>query len=486
MYIIYIAAAIFSSLIASVSANFTEIFVKNITFQPPFLSALKDGTSRDVRILLAVESSSIEAPNFALKYESEDPMVAWASGGENEEYNLVEIPQNFTDDPKDLSEPKTFYFNTTFTVSGKFLGKTKIHVKMLSNETAGKNSTTKSHPYSVWVIGDNQKMQHIFIAILSLLLIAANVLMGAQLNLSIVVEVLKKPLAPAIGFCCQYLFMPLASYGLARILFSAGYSTLGLGLFTTGCCPGGGASNGYTVLFDGNIDLSITMTFVSTVAALVMMPMWMFALGNHFLIDLPGLQINIPYKRICYTLLMLVLPLLAGVLLRRFRSKWADKTKSVLRPFLLFIIVFICTFGAYVNFYMFRLMTWRVLLGGLALPWMGFIFGTLVAGLFHLSRPNLIAVAIETGIQNTGIGIILLQLSFPQPDADLAAVVPVVVAIFTPAPLLIALAVNYIMKWRMEKEKQKEIQLDMDLEEEKVQLDLDNNENLMKVGSEKV
>lgn len=60
---------------------------------------------------------------------------------------------------------------------------------------------------------------------------------------------------------------------------------------------------------------------------------------------------------------------------------------------------------------MFRLMTWRVLLGGLALPWMGFVFGTLVAAVFRLPRPNLIAVAIETGIQNTGIGIILLQVN---------------------------------------------------------------------------
>lgn len=212
MYAIYILAAILSSLIASVSASFA---VKNISFQPPFLSNLKEGSGRDVRIMIAVESSSLDPPNFGLKYESEDPMVAWALG-ENEEYSLLETPQNLTGNSKNHSSSvKTFYFNSSFSVTGKFLGKTKIIVRVLTNETEPKDAEEKPpaeetpHFYNVWVIGDNRKMQHIFIGILSLLLIAANVLMGAQLNLSVVFEVLKKPLAPAIGFCCQYLFMPL-------------------------------------------------------------------------------------------------------------------------------------------------------------------------------------------------------------------------------------------------------------------------------------
>ena len=50
-----------------------------------------------------------------------------------------------------------------------------------------------------------------------------------------------------------------------------------LGLFVLGCSPGGNGSNFWTLLLNGDINLSITMTFVSTVAALGMMPLWIFA-----------------------------------------------------------------------------------------------------------------------------------------------------------------------------------------------------------------
>jgi len=198
------------------------------------------------------------------------------------------------------------------------------------------------------------------------------------------------------------------------------------------------------------------MTFLSTLLSLAMMPLWMFALGRQFLVEDSGQKISLPYTNIFYSLLMLVLPLCAGVVVRRFCPKFADTAKKILRPFLGLIIVFICTFGVYVNLYMFRLMTWRVLVGGMGLPWLGFAFGLVIAILSRQPKPNVLAISIETGIQNTGIAIMLLQLSFTQPDADLAAVLPVVVAMFTPAPMIIALIIHYIVKWRKEKKKMEE------------------------------
>lgn len=55
------------------------------------------------------------------------------------------------------------------------------------------------------------------------------------------------------------------SYGVGYALFSD--SILRFGLFTFGSSPGGGASNMWTVLLGGNLNLSITMTFISTLAA---------------------------------------------------------------------------------------------------------------------------------------------------------------------------------------------------------------------------
>ena len=59
------------------------------------------------------------------------------------------------------------------------------------------------------------------------------------------------------------------AYGIARALLTpVAMYTIALGLFTTGCAPGGGASNFWTILLKGNADLSVTMTFLSTVASL--------------------------------------------------------------------------------------------------------------------------------------------------------------------------------------------------------------------------
>lgn len=61
-----------------------------------------------------------------------------------------------------------------------------------------------------------------------------------------------------------------------------------------------------------------------------MMPLWMFALGRHFLVDLPGYEIKIPYNNICFSLLMLVVPMFLGVLVRRFRPKWAENANKAI------------------------------------------------------------------------------------------------------------------------------------------------------------
>lgn len=76
------------------------------------------------------------------------------------------------------------------------------------------------------------------------------------------------------------------------------------------------------------------------------------------------------------------------------------------------------------------------MIAGLGLPWLGYMFGFLASKIFKQSYADAIAIAVETGIQNTGIAIFLLTFSLDQPMADLTTVVPVSVAIMTPFPLL--------------------------------------------------
>ena len=112
----------------------------------------------------------------------------------------------------------------------------------------------------------------------AILVSLAYVNMGCAMDLEVVRKTLKKPVGPAIGFICQYCLMPLISYALGYI-FATNSAAMKLGLFVTGVSPGGGASNIWTVMFGGNLDLSVTMTALSTFAAFFMMPLWIFTLG---------------------------------------------------------------------------------------------------------------------------------------------------------------------------------------------------------------
>ena len=96
-----------------------------------------------------------------------------------------------------------------------------------------------------------------------------------------------------------------------------------LGLFVTGCSPGGGASNIWTVMFGGNLNLSVTMTALSTFAAFVMMPAWIFSLGQHLIMgDLEDqYDIVIPYYKIAIYCFFLVIPLSIGLAVARYLPK---------------------------------------------------------------------------------------------------------------------------------------------------------------------
>merc|ERR1719245_636406 len=140
---------------------------------------------------------------------------------------------------------------------------------------------------------------------------------GCALDLNVMKEVLRKPVGPAIGFITQFIFMPLCSFILGYI-FPWSSPEMRLGLFVTGTSPGGGASNIWTAMFGGNLDLSVTMTAVSTFSAFFMMPLWIFTLGATIFDER---DIVIPYKKICIYAFFLVVPLTIGLILSRFAPK---------------------------------------------------------------------------------------------------------------------------------------------------------------------
>ena len=101
------------------------------------------------------------------------------------------------------------------------------------------------------------------------------------------------------------------------------------------------------------------------------------------------------------------------------------------------MIIFIIIFGTYANLYMFKLMSWKIIVAAALNVWLGFGVGVIAATIFKQPLKDVISISVETGVQNTGVAIVLLGLSLPQPDADIASVIPVAASVVTPIPLTI-------------------------------------------------
>jgi solute carrier family 10 (sodium/bile acid cotransporter), member 3/5 len=180
---------------------------------------------------------------------------------------------------------------------------------------------------------------------------------GAAINVSTISDILRKPVGPVICFVCQFLLMPLIAYVLGLALFPNAHE-MALGLFFTGISPGGGASNMWTLLLGGNINLSIAMTTISTLAAFAMMPLWIFTLGKTIF---DRANLGVPYARISSMAAGLLIPLAIGLLIQRFMPKTAKVLVRILKPLSLVLILFIVIFAIVTNLYIFQLFSWQVM-----------------------------------------------------------------------------------------------------------------------------
>lgn len=187
----------------------------------------------------------------------------------------------------------------------------------------------------------------------------------------------------------------------------------------------------YSYLLRGDLSLSITMTALSTILALAMLPLWLYTLGTQFS---DSGELSIPFEMVAVSLSILIIPLLVGLFFRQKLPKIANMIQKLLKPVIVVISIALLVIGIISNMYIFRMFEPRVILAGLLLPYVGYICGGIVALIFRQSWKRIKTIALETGMQNTNIAYILLVHSFPAPYGDIAAIGPVASAVMTPLP----------------------------------------------------
>ncbi|KAK0170957.1 hypothetical protein PV328_008733 [Microctonus aethiopoides] len=320
-------------------------------------------------------------------------------------------------------------------ITGIFLGKAEILLTIENDDSFEK--------LKVIVIRPARIIDKLFtgsvIALISILYIN----FGCAMDWKVCREMLKKPIGPLIGSVCQFIMMPMIAFGIGQLVFPKN-PEMQIGIFFTGISPSGGASNIWTMILGGDLPLSIGMTTISTLASFGTIPLWIFTLGKYIL---DKGEHDVPYVHIGSMAIGLIIPLAIGYFIQRKFPNLCRIMVRIMKPFSVILILFIVIFAIVTNLYLFKLFSWRIIVAGMGLPWLGFICGSIIMAICRQPQGAIRAIAIETGIQNTGIAIFLLRF-MGQPDADLTTVIPVSCAVMTPIPLMILWLVKIIFDRR--------------------------------------
>ncbi|CAF4354822.1 unnamed protein product, partial [Adineta steineri] len=143
----------------------------------------------------------------------------------------------------------------------------------------------------------------IFTVIVIILVCIGTFLIGCRLDTQNLYANIRRPVPILIGLSSQFLCLPLLAFGLAKLAKLD--SSTAIGLISTGSAPGGGASNMYTAMYGGDVDLSASMTFSSTILAFGTFPLWILLLGREF-IDTHN--VHFPWENMFATLICLIVP----------------------------------------------------------------------------------------------------------------------------------------------------------------------------------
>jgi BASS family bile acid:Na+ symporter len=216
------------------------------------------------------------------------------------------------------------------------------------------------------------------------------------------------PRAVLIGMLSQFLLLPAAAWALTMLLRPQ--PSIALGMILVACCPGGNISNFLTNFARGNTALSVTMTALSTVAALFFTPfntsLW-GSLNPATGAILREIAID-PLEMFAAVAILLVLPALLGMGVARRYPAFAARARRPFRMLSLAVFVLFVVLALAANWDYFLRYTGRVVLAVFLLNALGLSVGYFAAGAARLPQADRRAVAIETGIQNSGLGLILI------------------------------------------------------------------------------
>ncbi len=247
--------------------------------------------------------------------------------------------------------------------------------------------------------------------------------MGASLTFKDFAIALRKPQGVLVGILCQYGLMPALAYGLATVLgLPPAYA---IGLILMGCMPGGTTSNIFTYFSKGTLSLSILMTISSTLVAIVMVPLTLAFYSQ----GIEG-EWQIPPGNVIQVLFVLLVPTVIGIALR----KWNANAGAVIEMIggLLGVVVILFLIVSWVprNYQLLLDTGFPVYAASIGLGLFGFLLGYGLSRLLRQDNWRSRTIALETGIQNGPLAVLIVTLTFSGTQQQEVLLIPVLYSLF--------------------------------------------------------
>ena len=228
--------------------------------------------------------------------------------------------------------------------------------------------------------------------------------MGLTMKLSDFAVVFKQPRDVIVGCVAQFIIMPFLAFSLGK-LFGLENELL-VGVVLVGTCPGGTSSNVITYLSKGDTALSVGMTSINTLLAPVLTP----ALTYLYL----RTTVNVDVKAMFISIIQVVIvPIGLGLLINRIFGKHTQRINDVLPTVSVTAICLIV--AAVVSHNSEKILSTGMVIFAVVIlhNLLGYLCGYIIGILFKMDLPRKKAIAIEIGMQNSGLATTLAGTTFP-------------------------------------------------------------------------
>lgn len=222
--------------------------------------------------------------------------------------------------------------------------------------------------------------------------------------------VVRSPRAALTGVISQFLLLPALTFLLVWVLEP--HPGLAMGMILVAACPGGNISNFFSFVSKGNVALSVSLTMLASFLSVIMTPLNIEFWGG-FIEKKQNLNIDLGFFELMQTIVLIIgIPLVLGMLTRHYFPRFSEKAQQVIKyiSFLILVAIiataFLKNYELFLDYYQYIVLL--VLLHNAVALLFGYYFGRFMNNTERDCR----TITIETGIQNSGLGLVLIFTFF--------------------------------------------------------------------------